>query len=121
MAFIGDNSVGAWCNINGSNNSVRDSHNIDSVSYSGNGDYTYNFSSNTWTSANYVVVFGAGPGHGRRPCVRTSNNNDTYASGVSLSSYSTSSCRCVHNGTQGGSSFSTARTVIFNVMFSGPQ
>ena len=121
MAFIGDNSVGAWCNINGTNASVRDSHNISSVSFNGNGDYTYNFSSGTWTSANYVVTFGSGPGHGRRPIVRTNTNNDTTSSGISLSNYSTSACRCLMNGIHGGSHFSVARTGIFNAMFSGPQ
>ena len=121
MAFIGDNSVGAWCNIDGAGASVSDSHNISSVSFNANGDYTYNFSGGTWSNSNYVVTFGAGPGHGRRPCVRTSNNNDTYSSGVSLSSYSTSACRCVMNGMQGGTSFSTSRTVIYNVMFTGDQ
>ena len=121
MAFIGDNAVGAWCNINGQAASVRDSFNIDSVSFNGNGDFTYNFSSGTWSNSNYVVTFGSGPGHRRRPIVRSNTNNDTSSSGSSLTTYSTSACRCLMNGVHGGSHFSTARTIIYNVMFSGDQ
>ena len=108
-------------NINGQAASVRDSFNIDSVSFKGNGDFTYNFSSGTWSNSNYVVTFGSGPGHGRRPIVRSNTNNDTSSSGSSLTTYSTSACRCLMNGVHGGSHFSTARTIIYNVMFSGDQ
>ena len=119
MAFIGDNACGAWVNINGNNQSVRDDHNVNTVTYHGNGDYTINFESGTFSNSNYCVVLGSSSGHGRVPHIRTNNNNDTGTSGYSFSTYSTSGCRLVMNGTHGGTSFSGARSHGFMAAFFG--
>ena len=44
MAFIGDNACHVWINYNGDNNSIRDSHNVSSITDHGSGDQTINFS-----------------------------------------------------------------------------
>ena len=55
MAFIGDNGCGVWCNYNGTNNSIRDSHNVSSITDHGSGDQTINFSV-TFSNNDFSVV-----------------------------------------------------------------
>ena len=54
-----------WANYNGNANSLRDSHNISSVTDNGTGDYTFTFS-NDLANTNYCVVSGVynGTSHG---------------------------------------------------------
>ena len=54
-----------WANYDGNSNSVRDSHNVSSVTDNGTGDYTYTFSNNL-ANTNYAVVSGVhnGTSHG---------------------------------------------------------
>ena len=54
-----------WANYNGNANSLRDSHEISSVTDNGTGDYTFTFS-NDLANTNYCVVSGVynGTSHG---------------------------------------------------------
>jgi hypothetical protein len=45
----------AWANYNGSTNSIRDSHNISSITDNGSGDFSLNFST-AMANANYSIV-----------------------------------------------------------------
>jgi hypothetical protein len=45
----------AWCNYNGSAQTINGSFNISSVTYNGTGNYTYNFTT-AMPNANYAAV-----------------------------------------------------------------
>ena len=55
MAFIGDNACHVLINYNGDNNSIRDSHNVSSLTDNGSGDHTINFSV-TFSNNDYALV-----------------------------------------------------------------
>ena len=55
MAFIGDNACHVWINYNGDNNTIRDSHNVSSLTDNGSGDHTINFSV-TFSNNDYALV-----------------------------------------------------------------
>ena len=46
MAYFGENSIHAWINWNGTDNSIRDSYQVSSLTDNGTGDFTVNFSTN---------------------------------------------------------------------------
>lgn len=52
----------AWCNYNGSSQTIINSYNISSVTYNGTGDYTFNYTSALPNSNNAVVCSGSGDG-----------------------------------------------------------
>ena len=68
-----------WANYNGNANSLRDSHNISSVTDNGTGDYTFNLT-NAFGSANYAGVVNA---------LNTADNNfDTFMHTQAAGSFS---------------------------------
>jgi len=64
MAYRGDNACHCWVNFNGTGTlSIRDSHNVSSVTDNGTGQYTVNFSTNA-SAADYAVSWGGDGGTG---------------------------------------------------------
>jgi hypothetical protein len=75
-------SAKAWVNFNGTSGSISSSYNVSSVSRTGTGQYTVNFT-NAFVDSNYAVCFGASQNNGSG-----GNANLLYISSQSTSSLS---------------------------------
>ena len=96
MAYFGENSIHAWVNWNGTNNSIRDSYQVSSLTDNGTGDFTVNFSTNldgyvplvmTITRSNQTT--GSTP-----PGVRSPSNHNDPATSIG-----SGGCRIMHRPT----------------------
>lgn len=57
---IAKNTAKAWVNFNGTGTvAIRDSHNVDSITDHGTGDYTINFTAGVLANANYATAMSA--------------------------------------------------------------
>ena len=55
MAYFAKNAVHAWLNYHGTNNTIRDDHNVSSVTDNATGVFTVNFT-DAFADANYCAV-----------------------------------------------------------------
>ena len=111
MAYFGENSIHAWINWNGTDNSIRDSYQVSSLVDNGTGDFSVNFSVNidgyvplvmTITRSNQTV--GSTP-----PGIRSPSSHTNPANGIA-----SDGCRIQHRPTA-----STVDADVYGVVIVG--
>ena len=88
-------SAKAWVNFNGSSGAIRTSYNVSSVTRTGTGDYTVNFTS-AFADANYSILAVGSMGAGY---------SEPRIMGNTTTSPTTTSCRLLAYNLTGGSVF----------------